>query len=87
VKARAEGRGARSACGLVMAVGVALVFSAASDRAALAAETLKVGDEVVLMADGPGKTMRSFPAVAFGKGVFLAAYREVCQSYGRFGSP
>jgi hypothetical protein len=28
------------------------------------------------MADGPGQTMRSFPAVAFGKGVFLAAWQE-----------
>ena len=47
-----------------------------------AAGALKVGDEVVLMADGPGKTMRSFPAVGFGKDVFLAAWQEGWQGKG-----
>ncbi|HUT33554.1 MAG TPA: hypothetical protein VNE39_08755 [Planctomycetota bacterium] len=41
-----------------------------------AAGALKVGDEVVLMADGPGRTMRSFPAVGFGRDLFLAAWQE-----------
>jgi hypothetical protein len=82
VKARAEGRRARTECGLVMAVGVALVLCAASDSAVLAAGTVEGGSEVVLMADGPGKTMRSFPAVGFGKDVFLVAWQEGWQGKG-----
>jgi hypothetical protein len=57
------------------------------------AEGIKVGEEVVLMADGPGRTMRSFPTVAFGptsskdsvaagKGIFLAAWQEGWQGEG-----
>ena len=37
---------------------------------------LKVGDEVVLMSDGPGKKLRSLPAVAFGEDVCLVAWQE-----------
>lgn len=41
-----------------------------------AAGGVKVGEELVLMADGPGQTMRSYPAVAFGKDVFPVAWQE-----------
>jgi len=81
VKPGSEGREARRACGLVMAAAVALAFSTAGE-AAPAAGILKVGGEVVLMADGPGKTMRSLPAVGFGKDVFLAAWQEGWQGKG-----
>ena len=41
-----------------------------------AAGGVKVGEELVLMADGPGQTMRSYPAVAFGKDIFPVAWQE-----------
>lgn len=47
-----------------------------------AAGALKVGDEVLVMADGPGKTMRSFPAVGFGSNAFLVAWQEGWQGKG-----
>lgn len=47
-----------------------------------AAGGLEVGEEVVVMADGPGKSMRSFPAVGFGSGVFLVAWQEGWQGKG-----
>jgi len=34
-----------------------------------AAEAVKVGDEITVLADGPGKDVRGTPHVAFGKGV------------------
>jgi len=40
------------------------------------AGAIKVGAEVPLMSDGPGKTRRGEPAVAFGKDVYLAAWQE-----------
>jgi hypothetical protein len=65
---------------LITAISIALlllscsVFSGFADETAAGA--LKVGDETIIMADGPGRTMRSFPAVAFGKDVFLAVWQE-----------
>ena len=63
------------------------------EEAVASVGALEVGDEAVLMADGPGGTMRSFPAVAFGpassgdsaearKGVFLVAWQEGWQGKG-----
>ncbi|HUT35141.1 MAG TPA: hypothetical protein VNE39_16740 [Planctomycetota bacterium] len=40
------------------------------------AGAIKVGDEVTLMSDGPGRTLRASPAVAFGKDVYLVAWQE-----------
>ncbi len=37
---------------------------------------IKVGDEVVVMSDGPGKARRGNPAVAFGKEAFLVVWQE-----------
>ncbi|MBM4041117.1 MAG: hypothetical protein FJ290_21665 [Planctomycetes bacterium] len=54
----------------------------AGEAPAAGALTLKVGDEVLVMADGPGKTMRSFPAVGFGSNLFLVAWQEGWQGKG-----
>ncbi len=37
---------------------------------------ISVGDEFTLAADGPGKNVRSSPAVAYGGGVYLCVWRE-----------
>jgi hypothetical protein len=37
---------------------------------------VQVGDEMVIAADGPGRNCRGTPAVAFGKGSYLVAWRE-----------
>jgi len=63
-------------------LGAVGVWGSAGEDAAAPAGALNVGDEVALMADGPGRTMRSFPAVGFGKGVFLAAWQEGWQGKG-----
>lgn len=41
-----------------------------------AVEVVKVGDEIVVLADGPGKDIRGTPHVAFGKDIYLAVWRE-----------
>ena len=40
------------------------------------AASVKVGDEITVCADGPGQDVRGTPHVAFGKGVYLAVWRE-----------
>jgi hypothetical protein len=44
--------------------------------AARADGALEVGGEVALFADGPGGDVRATPHIAFGKGVYLAVWRE-----------
>ena len=41
-----------------------------------AANPFKVGEEAVLLADGPGKGQQDTPHVAFGKNQFLVVWRE-----------
>jgi hypothetical protein len=41
-----------------------------------AGAALKVGDEITVLADGPGKDNRGTPQVAFGKDIYLAVWRE-----------
>jgi len=41
-----------------------------------AGEGITVGEEQVLLEDGPGKGLQATPAVAFGKNVYLAVWRE-----------
>jgi hypothetical protein len=53
-----------------------------SEETPVGTQAIKVGNEIVVMADGPGETMRSFPAVAFGKDIFLVAWQEGWQGKG-----
>ena len=53
-----------------------LIVLAMLPLGALADNSLKVGDEITVLADGPGKDIRGTPHVAFGKGVYLAVWRE-----------
>jgi hypothetical protein len=53
-----------------------LILLAVLPWSAPAAETLRVGDEITVVADGPGKDVCGTPHVAFGKGVYLAVWRE-----------
>ena len=54
----------------------AFLLTAALTAAAFAGEGIQVGEEIVICSDGPGKAARATPAVAFGKDVFLAVWRE-----------
>ena len=55
---------------------ITLVALAALPLGTQAAEALKVGDEITVLADGPGKSVRGTPHVAFGKGIYLVVWRE-----------
>jgi hypothetical protein len=55
---------------------ITLVALAVLPLGTQAAEAVKVGDEITLLADGPGKDIRGTPHVAFGKGIYLAVWRE-----------
>ncbi len=64
----------------VSAILVLLLFASSHVRLARGGEApaaaIAVGDEVVIMADGPGKSRRGTPAVAFGKDGYLVVWRE-----------
>lgn len=53
-----------------------LCLMAFSALRATAGEGIALGPETVLPADGPGKGLQATPAVAFGKDVYLVAWRE-----------
>lgn len=54
----------------------ALAGAAAGAEAVPAAGPFKVGEEVVILADGPGKGQQDTPHVAFGKNCYLVVWRE-----------
>ena len=67
---KSEGTNLARAVSIVILLAVLGVWGTAYGQA------IKVGDEVVLMAAGPGGARRGKTAVAFGKDVFLAAWQD-----------
>jgi hypothetical protein len=61
---------------------VLLSFLAAATSTLRAEDAIQVGREFLLLADGPGKGVQATPAVAFGKTVYLVAWREGWQGKG-----
>src|SRR5512137_1179603 len=55
---------------------VAVIAIAIVPLSVQAGEGIKVGEEIVVLSDGPGKDIRGTPHVAFGKDVYLAVWRE-----------
>lgn len=53
-----------------------MVLAAALSVGAAGAQGITAGDEVALPAGGPGAGLQGTPAVAFGQGAYLAAWRE-----------
>jgi len=62
--------------GVVMLLAAPGTWRADGEEVPAPASAIKVGDEVVLMADSPGKIKRGKPAVAFGRNTFLVAWQE-----------
>jgi hypothetical protein len=62
---------------LTAAVLAGAIGGVIAQRPACAApEALRVGEECLLLADGPGRGVQGSPSAAFGRGVYLAAWRE-----------
>ena len=72
----AEGMKLAGAVSILMSLAVPGVRGAGGEEVPAPVGAIKVGDEVALMADSPGKIKRGNPAVAFGKGTFLVAWQE-----------
>jgi len=66
--------GSRLGLASVAFVLLGMLTAAAGEESPAAA--IKVGEETVLLADGPGKGQQDTPAVAFGKAVYLVVWTE-----------
>ncbi|MBA4388317.1 MAG: hypothetical protein C0404_10075 [Verrucomicrobia bacterium] len=64
----------RTAIFSLMLASMALSFGAHGGDAS--ANAVKVGEESIVMADGPGKSLRGLPAVVFGKESYLVVWQE-----------
>ncbi|MBM4041337.1 MAG: hypothetical protein FJ290_22780, partial [Planctomycetes bacterium] len=51
-------------------------IAAAFAQLAAGSEGIEVGEEFILLADGPGKGIQATPDAAFGDGTYLAVWRE-----------